>query len=304
MKKLELHGDAFININKMYDPCDEGHTKGVMDYFREELKRFIENASSPVEFFSIQLEIFMLEYLSKNNEHQRCKLIPYEQEYSYELCLNSINIKLPVLLKEKGIKQKFLEHRIVAGKLYAIVKSGPLAKAVYGFSSALEPILIQDFLETVQAVEAALTLAEQKLYVVKDFDIKEIKVCTSLEALKTCMLDEAIACVVEITNNALYKEVFECDEEDSFGESSISRWKKNLDEGITLKACNALAEDVDAEIEILYFKDYTTVKSVVSFGDDMELKLVEYKTKEEMNAYLQGLYDMDGYLSYLACSVQ
>lgn len=138
------------------------------------------------------------------------------------------------------------------------------------------------------------------LYVVKYEDVGEFNVFATFEALKKACIELAIENDFEIVdgeNN--WGQVFHYAEKTEEG-FLIDSWKNNLEHSIVFDACKEIYKVFDAQIETLEFKEASSAKAVISFGSELELKLVEFTTEAELNAYLQGVTDMDGWDKWFA----
>lgn len=138
------------------------------------------------------------------------------------------------------------------------------------------------------------------LYVVKYEDIREFNVFASFEALKKACIELAIENDFEIVdgeNN--WGQVFNYAEKTEQG-FLIGSWKNNLEHSIIFDVCKQVFEVFNAQIERLEFKEVSSAKVVISFGSELELKLVEYSTEAEIRAYLDGVSDMEGWDGWFA----
>jgi len=141
----------------------------------------------------------------------------------------------------------------------------------------------------------------QKLYVVKFFDTKEFNVCLGFNALKEYCEKLALEdFAIEIDGKTeVLEQAFNKGNKSHLG-FYVDSWKKDVSDELAYKACQEIAEIGGAEIEVLCAKKSNSVKSVVGFGSELELKLVEFETEAEVNAYLKGLEDMEGWNGWFA----
>jgi len=140
---------------------------------------------------------------------------------------------------------------------------------------------------------------ENKIYVIKYSDIKEFNACVGFESLKN--LCEKLAMedfAIEIDGKTeVLEQAFIKGDKSHYG-YLVNGWKDNISDELAFKACQEVAEIGGAEIEVLEFQSFTNVKAIIGFGQELELKLLEFSTEAELNAYLKGVADMDGWNSW------
>lgn len=111
MSKIYLNGSKFIHINSMYDPTDEGHTKGIADYFKDSLESMRENTTSVLKKESLTFEITLLEKEVVGNWGQKCVLEPVQQKLTDELMRERLQKSSKTRMEEKiPLSQLCLEH--------------------------------------------------------------------------------------------------------------------------------------------------------------------------------------------------
>ncbi len=172
-----LDGRKFINVNKMYDGGDEGHTRGCPDYFIDQLQQVIDDGD--LSELEVESALGEMVALSKFGDNETLVL-----NYCSSVSEDDIKNSIPSARILAKIKDE-LDLQSIAEEYVAYAEASEVALKIYSVEKLNEgvPFVISSQEELTSLLDDNGAHSEKQVDAANNFAIKAMK--EILESLST-----------------------------------------------------------------------------------------------------------------------